>query len=86
MSTITWSGGLGTRKNEENHLSPKTLINIAGNTIILNILKIYNSYSINKFIIYFSYKGYMIKKYFANYFLHTYDVIFHLYQGHYIKI
>lgn len=76
MKAVILAGGLGTRISEESHLKPKPMIEIGGKPIIWHILKIYSSHGINDFIICLGYKGYVIKEYFANYFLHTSDVTF----------
>ncbi|XLM20371.1 glucose-1-phosphate cytidylyltransferase [Chromobacterium piscinae] len=74
MKAVILAGGLGTRISEESHLRPKPMIEIGGKPIIWHILKIYSAHGINDFIICLGYKGYVIKEYFANYFLHTSDV------------
>lgn len=74
MKAVILAGGLGTRISEESHLKPKPMIEIGGMPIIWHILKIYSSHGINDFIICLGYRGYVIKEYFANYFLHTSDV------------
>ncbi|RUQ35427.1 MAG: glucose-1-phosphate cytidylyltransferase [Candidatus Competibacteraceae bacterium] len=76
MKAIILAGGLGTRISEESHLKPKPMIEIGGKPIIWHILKIYSYYGINDFLICLGYKGYLIKEYFANYFLHMSDVTF----------
>jgi len=81
MKAVIFAGGLGTRISEESYLKPKPMIEIGGNPIIWHIMKIYSSYGINEFIICLGYKGYMIKEYFANYFLHTSDVTFDIVQN-----
>jgi len=78
MKTVILAGGLGTRISEETHLRPKPMIEIGGKPILWHIMKIYSSFGLNEFIICLGYKGYMIKEYFANYFLHTSDVTFDL--------
>ena len=70
------AGGLGTRISEETHLKPKPMIEIGGKPILWHIMKTYSAHGINDFIICCGYKGYVIKEYFANYFLHTSDVTF----------
>ena len=70
------AGGLGTRISEETHLKPKPMIEIGGKPILWHILKIFSAHGINEFVICCGYKGYVIKEYFANYFLHTSDVTF----------
>ncbi|UCV04597.1 glucose-1-phosphate cytidylyltransferase [Azonexus sp. IMCC34842] len=76
MKAVILAGGLGTRISEESHLKPKPMIEIGGKPIIWHILKIYSAHGINDFIICLGYKGYVVKEYFANYFLHTSDVTF----------
>jgi glucose-1-phosphate cytidylyltransferase len=74
MKAVILAGGLGTRISEETHLKPKPMIEIGGKPILWHILKMYSSHGINEFIICCGYKGYVIKEYFANYFLHMSDV------------
>ena len=74
MKAVILAGGLGTRLSEETHLKPKPMIEVGGKPILWHIMKIYSSYGINDFIICGGYKSYIIKEYFANYFLHTCDV------------
>ena len=74
MKTVIFAGGLGSRISEESHLKPKPMIEIGGRPIIWHIIKIYQSYGFNEFIICLGYKGYLLKEYFANYFLHNSDV------------
>lgn len=76
MKAVILAGGLGTRISEESHLKPKPMIEIGGKPILWHIMKIYSYYGINDFIICLGYKGYLIKEYFANYFLHMSDVTF----------
>ncbi len=76
MKAVILAGGLGTRISEETHLKPKPMIEIGGKPILWHIMKLYSYYGINDFIICCGYKGYVIKEYFANYFLHTSDVTF----------
>ncbi|MBS0617801.1 MAG: glucose-1-phosphate cytidylyltransferase [Spirochaetes bacterium] len=76
MKCVILAGGLGTRISEESHLKPKPMIEIGGKPILWHILKVYSSFGISDFIICLGYKGYVIKEYFANYFLHTSDVSF----------
>ncbi len=78
MQAVILAGGLGTRLAEETHLKPKPMIEIGGKPILWHILKIYSSYGINEFIICLGYKGYLIKEFFSNYFLHTNDVTFNI--------
>lgn len=74
MKTVILAGGLGTRISEETHLRPKPMIEIGGKPILWHIMKIYSAHGINEFIVCCGYKGYLIKEYFANYFLHMSDV------------
>lgn len=76
MKAVILAGGMGTRISEETHLKPKPMIDIGGKPILWHIMKIYSHYGINDFIICLGYKGYVIKEYFANYFLHMSDVTF----------
>jgi glucose-1-phosphate cytidylyltransferase len=76
MKAVILAGGLGTRISEETHLKPKPMIEVGGRPILWHILKMYSSHGINDFIICCGYKGYVIKEYFANYFLHMSDVTF----------
>ena len=76
MKAVILAGGLGTRLAEETHLRPKPMVEIGGKPILWHILKIYSSFGINEFIICLGYKGYLIKEFFSNYFLHTNDVTF----------
>ena len=78
MKAVILAGGLGTRLSEETHLKPKPMVEIGGKPILWHILKIYSHYGINEFVICCGYKGYVIKEYFANYFLHTCDITFHM--------
>jgi glucose-1-phosphate cytidylyltransferase len=76
MKAVILAGGLGTRISEETHLKPKPMIEIGGRPILWHIMKIYSAHGVNEFIICCGYKGYIIKEYFANYFLHMSDVTF----------
>tara|TARA_B110000003_G_C16602564_1_gene516238 strand:+ start:150 stop:917 length:768 start_codon:yes stop_codon:yes gene_type:complete len=76
MKCLILAGGMGTRISEESHLKPKPMIEIGGYPILWHIMKIYASYGVKDFIICCGYKGFMIKEYFSNYFLHTSDVTF----------
>lgn len=78
MKAVILAGGLGTRLSEETHLKPKPMVEVGGKPILWHILKIYSHFGINEFVICCGYKGYLIKEYFANYFLHTSDVTFHM--------
>ena len=76
MKAVILAGGMGTRISEESSVRPKPMIEIGGKPILWHILKIYSAHGINDFIICLGYKGYVIKEYFANYFLHMSDVTF----------
>jgi glucose-1-phosphate cytidylyltransferase len=76
MKAVILAGGLGTRISEETHLKPKPMIEIGGRPILWHIMKLYSAFGVNDFIICCGYKGYIIKEYFANYFLHMSDVTF----------
>lgn len=76
MKAVILAGGLGTRLSEETVSKPKPMVEVGGKPILWHILKIYSHYGINEFIICCGYKGYVIKEYFANYFLHQSDVTF----------
>lgn len=76
MKAVILAGGYGTRLSEETHLKPKPMVEIGGRPILWHIMKIYSCYGINDFVICCGYKGYVIKEYFANYFLHMSDVTF----------
>jgi glucose-1-phosphate cytidylyltransferase len=76
LKAVILAGGLGTRISEETHLKPKPMIEIGGKPILWHVMKMYSAHGINEFIICCGYKGYVIKEYFANYFLHVSDVTF----------
>lgn len=78
MKVLLLAGGLGTRLSEETELKPKPMVEIGGKPLLWHIMKIYSQYGYNEFIILLGYKGYLIKEYFANYFLHQSDVTFNL--------
>ena len=78
MKAVILAGGLGTRLAEETNVRPKPMVEIGGRPILWHIMKIYSHYGFNDFIICLGYKGYAIKEYFANYFLHMSDVTFHM--------
>jgi len=78
MKAVILAGGLGTRISEETDLKPKPMIEIGGKPIIWHIMKMYSAHGVNEFIICCGYKGYIIKEYFSNYFLHQSDVTFKL--------
>lgn len=82
MKTVILAGGLGTRISEESILKPKPMIEIGGKPILWHIMKIYSSHGFNDFIVCCGYKGYLIKEYFANYFLHMSDVTFDMATNH----
>jgi len=74
MKVVILAGGFGTRLSEETHLKPKPMVEIGGKPILWHIMKIYSAYGFNEFIICLGYKGYIIKEFFANYFLYMADV------------
>ncbi|HWR50341.1 MAG TPA: glucose-1-phosphate cytidylyltransferase [Bryobacteraceae bacterium] len=76
MKVVILAGGLGTRISEETHLKPKPMIEIGGKPILWHIMKTYSAHGLNDFVICCGYRGYVIKEYFANYFLHMSDVTF----------
>jgi glucose-1-phosphate cytidylyltransferase len=76
MKAVILAGGLGTRISEESHLRPKPMIEIGGKPILWHIMKIFSVHGVREFVICCGYKGYIIKEYFANYFLHTADATF----------
>ena len=78
MKAVILAGGYGTRISEETLVKPKPLVEIGGKPILWHIMKIYSSYGINDFVICLGYKGYLIKEFFANYYLHMSDVSFDL--------
>ncbi len=81
MKAVILAGGLGTRISEESHLKPKPMIEIGGKPILWHIMKIYSAHGVNDFVICCGYKGYVIKEYFANYFLHMSDVTFDMVEN-----
>jgi glucose-1-phosphate cytidylyltransferase len=81
MKAVILAGGLGTRLSEETGIRPKPMVEIGGRPILWHILKIYSQHGINEFIVCCGYKGYMIKEYFANYFLHMSDVTFDMQEN-----
>ncbi len=81
MKVVILAGGLGTRISEETNLKPKPMIEIGGKPILWHIMKIYSYYGINEFIICCGYKGYLIKEYFANYFLYSSDMTIDLVEN-----
>src|SRR6195952_2684391 len=78
MKVVLLAGGLGTRLSEETVLKPKPMVEIGGMPILWHIMKIYSAHGFNDFVVCLGYKGYVIKEYFANYFLHTSNVTFDL--------
>ncbi|MFN0314715.1 MAG: glucose-1-phosphate cytidylyltransferase [Burkholderiales bacterium] len=76
MKVVILAGGFGTRISEESHLKPKPMIDIGGRPVLWHVMKIFSAHGLNDFIICCGYKGYLIKEYFANYFLHMSDVTF----------
>jgi glucose-1-phosphate cytidylyltransferase len=76
MKAVILAGGLGTRLSEETDLKPKPMVEIGGKPILWHIMKTYSAHGVNDFVICCGYKGYVIKEYFANYFLHMSDVTF----------
>ena len=81
MKAVILAGGLGTRISEETTVKPKPMIEIGGRPILWHIMKIYSAHGVHDFIICCGYKGYLIKEYFANYFLHMSDVTFDIEQN-----
>ena len=82
MKAVILAGGLGTRLSEETFMKPKPMVEIGQKPILWHIMKIYSFYGINEFIICCGYKGYIIKEYFANYFLHMSDITFDMSNNH----
>lgn len=82
MKAVILAGGLGTRITEESYLKPKPMIEIGNKPILWHIMKIYSTHGINDFVVCSGYKGYVIKEYFANYFLHQSDVTFDISKNH----
>jgi len=78
MKAVILAGGLGTRLSEETSLRPKPMVEVGGMPILWHIMKMYSAHNVNEFIICCGYKGYVIKEYFANYFLHMSDVTFNM--------
>ncbi len=78
MKAVLLAGGLGTRLSEETTIKPKPMVEIGGRPILWHIMKIYASHGVNEFVVCLGYKGYVIKEWFHNYFLHSSDVTFHL--------
>ena len=86
MKAVILAGGLGTRISEETSARPKPMVEVGGKPILWHIMKMYSAHGVNDFIICCGYKGYMIKEYFANYFLHMSDVTFDMANGNCMKI
>lgn len=82
MKAVILAGGLGTRISEETHLKPKPMVEVGGKPILWHIMKLYSSHGVNDFVICCGYKGYVIKEYFANYFVHMSDVTFDMANNH----
>lgn len=78
MKVVILAGGFGTRISEETTLKPKPMVEVGGRPLLWHIMKHYSHFGLNEFIVCLGYKGYVIKEYFANYFLHNSDVTFHL--------
>src|SRR5258706_1389802 len=78
MKAVILAGGLGTRISEETQVRPKPMVEIGGRPVLWHVMKIYSAHGIHEFIICLGYRGYMIKEYFANYFLHMSDVSFNM--------
>src|SRR6195256_5201853 len=78
MKCVILAGGKGTRIAEESNTRPKPMVEVGTRPILWHIMKLYAAFGVNEFIVCLGYKGYLIKEYFANYFLHTSDVTFHL--------
>lgn len=78
MKAVILAGGMGTRISEETQVRPKPMVEIGGRPILWHIMKLYAHHGVNEFIVCLGYKGYVIKEYFANYFIHNSDVTFHL--------
>ena len=78
MKAVILAGGMGTRISEETQIRPKPMVEIGGRPILWHIMKLYAHHGVREFIVCLGYKGYVIKEYFANYFIHNSDVTFHL--------
>ena len=81
MKAVILAGGTGTRISEESDVRPKPMIEIGGKPILWHIMKMYSAHGIDEFVVALGYRGYMIKEYFANYYLHTCDVTFDVARG-----
>ena len=86
MQTVILAGGLGSRLGEETAVKPKPMVEIGGMPILWHIMKIYSAAGFNDFVICLGYKGYLIKEFFANYFLHTADVTIDLRNGNGMEV
>ncbi len=82
MKAVILAGGFGTRISEETYIKPKPMVEVGGRPILWHIMRIYSHYGINEFVVCLGYKGYVIKEYFANYFLHMSDVTFDMTNNH----
>ncbi len=82
MKAVILAGGLGTRISEETHLKPKPMVEIGGRPILWHVMKLYSAHGVNEFVICCGYKGYIIKEYFANYFLHMSDITLDMSRNH----
>lgn len=82
MKAVILAGGLGTRISEETSIKPKPMVEIGGRPILWHLMKLYSAHGVNDFVICCGYKGYVIKEYFANYFLHMSDVTFDMQRNH----
>jgi len=82
MKAVILAGGLGTRISEETQNRPKPMVQIGGRPLLWHILKLYSAHGVNEFVICCGYMGYLIKEYFANYFLHMSDVTFDMSRNH----
>src|SRR5208282_241942 len=81
MKAVILAGGMGTRISEETAVKPKPMVEIGAKPMLWHIMKLYSAHGVNDFVICLGYKGYLIKEYFANYFLHTSDVTFDIASG-----
>jgi glucose-1-phosphate cytidylyltransferase len=86
MKAVILAGGLGTRIAEETSSRPKPMVEVGGKPILWHIMKMYSAHGVNDFVICCGYKGYMIKEYFANYFLHMSDVTFDMANNNAMEI
>lgn len=81
MKAVILAGGLGTRLSEETSIKPKPMVEVGGKPILWHIMKMYSSHGVNDFVICCGYKGYIIKEYFANYFMHMSDITFDMQEN-----